>query len=201
MPKNPFFSITYGLYILTARDGEKDNGCVINTLSQVTSKPELISVTVNKSNYTRDMIDKTKKFNVSVLSESAVFGVFEHFGFQSGRDSEKFFPGGNVPRSKNGVLYIEGCTNAFFSGEVIEQYEYETHTVFVARVTQAEVLSDEPSMTYEYYHQNVKPKPQKNEDKTGWRCKICGYVYEGDELPADYICPLCKHPASDFERI
>lgn len=200
MAENPFFKITYGLYILTAKDGKKDNGCVINTLSQVTSRPELISVTVNKSNFTRDMIDKTKEFNVSVLTEKTPFGVFEHFGFQSGRDAEKFF-GNTASRSENGICYLSEYTNAFFSARVIEQHEYETHTVFVAEVTESAVLSDEPSLSYDYYHKNIKPKPQKQETKKGWRCKICGYVYEEDELPKDFICPLCKHPASDFERI
>ena len=200
MAANPMFNITYGLYVLTAKDGEKDNGCIINTLAQVTSNPDLISITVNKANFTRDMIDKTKKFNVSVLTTETPFGIFEHFGFQSGRDTEKFFPTQSVARSENGIIYIPSCTNAFFSGEVIEQHDYGTHTIFIAKVTQSEVLSDAPSLSYDYYHKNIKPKPQK-EVKKGYRCKICGYVYEGDELPEDFICPLCKHPASDFEKI
>ena len=200
MAANPMFNITYGLYVLTAKDGEKDNGCIINTLAQVTSNPDLISITVNKANFTRDMIDKTKKFNVSVLTTETPFGVFEHFGFQSGRDTEKFFPSQSVTRSKNGIIYIPSCTNAFFSGEVIEQHDYGTHTIFIAKVTQSEVLSDAPSLSYDYYHKNNTPKPKK-EVKKGYRCKICGYVYEGDELPEDFICPLCKHPASDFEKI
>lgn len=200
MAANPMFNITYGLYVLTAKDGEKDNGCIINTLAQVTSNPDLISITVNKANFTRDMIDKTKKFNVSVLTTETPFGVFEHFGFQSGRDTEKFFPSQSVTRSENGIIYIPSCANAFFSGEVIEQHDYGTHTIFIAKVTQSEVLSDAPSLSYDYYHKNIKPKPKK-EVKKGYRCKICGYVYEGDELPEDFICPLCKHPASDFEKI
>lgn len=200
MASNPMFNITYGLYVLTAKDGEKDNGCIINTLAQVTSNPELISITVNKANFTRDMIDKTKKFNVSVLTTETPFGVFEHFGFQSGRDTEKFFPSQGVTRSENGIIYLPSCTNAFFSGEVIEQHDYGTHTIFIAKVTESKVLSDAPSLSYDYYHKNIKPKPQK-QVKKGYRCKICGYVYEGDELPEDFVCPICKHPASDFEKI
>ncbi|MGN1195475.1 MAG: flavin reductase [Acutalibacteraceae bacterium] len=200
MAANPMFNITYGLYVLTAKDGEKDNGCIINTLAQVTSNPDIISVTVNKANFTRDMIDKTKKFNVSVLTTETPFGVFEHFGFQSGRDTDKFYDSPSVTRSENGIIYIPSCTNAFFSGEVIEQHDYGTHTIFIAKVTESKVLSDVPSLSYDYYHKNIKPKPQK-QVKKGYRCKICGYVYEGDELPEDFVCPLCKHPASDFEKI
>lgn len=200
MNTSAMFKISYGLYILTANDGEKDNGCVINTLAQVTGNPNRVSITVNKANYTHDMILKTGVFNVSVLSESAPFKLFEHFGFKSGRDTQKFFKNPNEARSENGVLYIPDCTNAFVSGKVVETLDLGTHTMFIADVTDCEVLSDEPSMTYAYYHANVKPKPQKTEKK-GYRCKICGYVYEGEELPEDFICPICKHPASDFEKI
>lgn len=200
MASNAMFSITYGLYILTARDGEKDNGCVINTLAQLTSSPNRISITVNKSNYTHDMIKKTKVFNVSILTESTPFGVFEHFGFKSGKDTEKFFSASNDNRSDNGVLYIPSCTNAFVSGKVIEEIDLGTHTLFIADVTQSMVLSDEPSLSYAYYHENIKPKPKTQEEK-GYRCKICGYVYQGDELPEDYVCPVCKHGAEDFEKI
>lgn len=201
MAGNPMFSISYGLYILTARDGEKDNGCIINTLSQITSNPNRISITVNKSNYTHDLIDKTKMFNVSILTTETPFGVFEHFGFQSGRDTEKFFKNENEKRSQNGILYIPSCTNAFISGKVIEQYDFGTHTMFIADVTEAEVLSDVPSLTYAYYHANIKPKPQSKTEKKGYRCKICGYIHEGDELPDDFVCPICKHGAEDFEKI
>lgn len=201
MVSNPMFNITYGLYIITATEEEKDNGCIINTLQQVTSQPNRIAVTVNKSNYTHDMIDRTKKFNVSVLTQETPFGVFEHFGFKSGRDTEKFFKGASEKRSKNGILYIPSCTNAFISGSVIEQYDLGTHTMFIADVTEMRVLSDEKSLTYDYYFENIKPKPKKEEKKKGYICKICGYVYEGDELPPDFICPLCKHTAEDFEKI
>lgn len=200
MASNAMFSITYGLYILTARDGEKDNGCVINTLAQLTSQPNRISITVNKSNYTHDMIKKTKVFNVSILTENTPFGVFEHFGFKSGRDSEKFFSASEDNRSENGVLYIPSCTNAYVCAKVTEEIDLGTHTLFIADVTQTEVLSDEPSLSYAYYHENIKPKP-KTESAKGYRCKICGYVYQGEHLDEDFICPICKHGAQDFEKI
>lgn len=200
MASNAMFSITYGLYILTARDGEKDNGCVINTLAQLTSQPNRISITVNKSNYTHDMIKKTKVFNVSILTENTPFGVFEHFGFKSGRDSEKFFSALENNRSENGVLYIPSCTNAYVCAKVTKEIDLGTHTLFIADVTQTEVLSDEPSLSYAYYHENIKPKP-KNESAKGYRCKICGYVYQGENLDENFICPICKHGAQDFEKI
>ncbi|MGN1418421.1 MAG: flavin reductase [Acutalibacteraceae bacterium] len=201
MAKNPMFNISYGLYVLTAKEGDKDNGCIINTFAQVTSNPDIVSITVNKANYTNGMIDRTKKFNVSVLTTETPFGVFEHFGFQSGKDTEKFFKNENEKRSDNGILYLPSCTNAYFSCEVIEQHDYGTHTMFIAKVVQMEVLSDEKSLTYDYYHANIKPKPQSTKKVKGFRCRICGYVYEGDELPEDFVCPLCKHGAEDFERI
>ncbi|MCC8073472.1 MAG: flavin reductase [Clostridiales bacterium] len=193
------FKLSYGLFILTGRDGEKDNGCVVNTVSQVTSSPLRISVTVNKSNYTHDMIMKTKQFNVSVLTQSTPFAVFEHYGFQSGRDADKIL-GSSMPRSENGIVYLEKFTNAFISANVIDVVDCSTHTIFIADVTEAKVLSDEKSVTYEYYFDNIKPKPQ-TEKKKGFVCKICGYVYEGDELPDDFVCPICKHGAADFEPL
>ncbi len=200
MDTKALFNIGYGLYILTAKEGDKDNGCVINTLAQQTSSPILVSVTVNKLNKTHDMIKNTGVFNVSMISENAPFSLFEHFGFQSGRDVDKFKDFYNSERAENGVYYIPGYTNAYVSCEVVQEVELETHTMFVAKVTNAEVLSDFPSMTYTYYHKNVKPQPQQS-DKKGYRCKICGYVYEGDSLPEDFVCPLCKHGAEDFEKI
>ena len=200
MNNNAMFSISYGLYILTAREGEKDNGCVINTLLQVTSSPNRISITVNKQNYTHDMILRTGRFNVSMLSNEAPFEVFRHYGFQSGRDVDKIV--GQPPRAANGIAYLMGVTNAYLSGQVVQTIDLGTHTQFIADVTDGEVLSGEPSMTYAYYHANVKPKPQPQpEVKTGWRCKISGYIYEGDPLPADFVCPICKHGAVDFEKI
>ena len=192
------FKLSYGLFVLTAKDGGKDNGCIINTVQQVTSTPNRISIAVNKQNYTHDMILKTGIFNVSVLTEETPFEVFKHFGFQSGRDVDKFASCTEDVRSENGLKYLPKYCNAVMSGKVIQTVDCGTHTLFIADVTFAQVLSDAPSVTYEYYFANIKPKPQKSEKKK-YVCKICGYVYEGDELPADFVCPLCKHGAEDFE--
>lgn len=196
MDNNALFKLSYGLFVLTARQDGKDNGCIINTVLQVTDTPKRIQIAVNKENYTHDMILATGEFNVSVLSQDAVFWVFQHYGFQSGRDVDKF---ANIPevRAANGIRYVEGCTNAYLSGKVYQTVDCGTHTVFFADVTDAKVLSEEPSMTYQYYFDHVKPKPQPAE-KAKWVCKICNYVYEGEELPADFICPWCKHGAEDF---
>lgn len=199
---NAMFKLSYGLFVLTAKDGKKDNGCIINTAQQVTSQPNRISICVNKNNFTHDMIVKTGEFNVNILSQDATFDIFKWYGFQSGRDTEKI-QGEKLPRARNGIVYIEGATNGFISGKVIEMHDYGTHTLFVADVTEARVFNNVPSVTYAYYFANIKPKPAPRpaEKKAGWVCKICGYVYEGEELPADFICPLCKHPASDFEKL
>ena len=198
---NAMFKLSYGLFVLTAKDGDKDNGCIINTAAQLTSNPSRITIAVNKGNFTHDMILKTGLFNVSVLTTETPFDIFKYYGFQSGRDVNKF-PGSGFPRSKNGLIFITGCVNAFISGKVVESHDYGTHTLFVADMTEAQVLSSAPSVTYAYYFDHIKPKPQKPaEKKTGWVCKICGYVYEGEELPADFICPLCKHGAADFEKL
>ena len=200
--QNAMFKLSYGLFVLTAKDGAKDNGCIVNTVVQLTDTPKRITVAVNKANYTHDLIMKTGVFNVSVLSEDAQFAQFKQFGFQSGRDVEKFAGYDHVERSENGVLYVTENTNALISGKVIETRDYGTHTLFVADVTEAKVLSAVPSVTYDYYFANIKPKPSKLEEKKkGHVCKICGYVYEGDPLPADFICPLCKHGAEDFEPL
>ena len=200
MDTNVMFKIGYGLYVLTAAEGDKDNGCIINTVMQVTSDPLQIVIAVNKKNYTNEMIQRTKKFNVSILSESAKFELFEHFGFHSGRDTNKFADFRDTKRSPNGVLYITQNTNAFMSAYVKQEIDLGTHTLFIAQLVEAEVLSDAPAVTYTYYQNNIKPKPQKTEKK-GWRCKICGFIYEGENLPPDYICPICKHGAVDFEKI
>ena len=200
--KNALFKLSYGLYILTARDGEKDNGCIINTVTQLTDTPSRFMIAVNKQNYTHDMILKTGKFNISVLTQEVPFKVFQHFGFQSGRDVDKFADAPECVRSANGVYYVPKYANAFISGTVIETHDYGTHTMFVADVTQAQILSEVPSVTYTYYFDHIKPKPAPvDEKKKGFVCKICGYVYEGDELPEDFICPLCKHGAADFEPL
>jgi len=195
-------SITYGLYILTAKEGFFDNGCVINTLSQMTSDPLRISVTVNKQNYTHDMILNTGLFNVSILSQSAPFSLFQRFGFRSGRTENKVYDCPGISRSDNGPVYLADWTNAMLSGKVVQTVDLGSHTVFIAEVTESKVLSSQPSMSYSYYHANVKPKPeQKATEKKGWRCRICGYVHEEEELPADFVCPWCKHGPEDFERL
>lgn len=196
-----FFKLSYGLFVLTAREGEKDNGCIINTAQLLTDTPKRITIAVNKQNLTHDMILRTGVFNVSVLTEKVPFKVFQHFGFQSGRDTDKF-AGWQGPRSANGLCYLPEYTNALLSGRVISTADYGTHTLFVAEVTEARILSEEPSVTYSYYFQHIKPKPQPQaEKKKGFVCKICGYVYEGDTLPEDFVCPLCKHGAADFEPL
>lgn len=200
MGANAMFNISYGLYVLTAKDGEKDNGCIVNTLQQVTTTPNAVSVTVNKQNYTHDMILKTGKFTVSLLSTDADFEIFKHFGFQSGKDVDKFAAFEKAARGQNGIYYITEMTNAFISADVVQTIDLGTHTMFIAHVTESEVLSEAPSLTYAYYHANVKPKPEAAK-KSGYRCKICGYVYEGEPLPEDFICPWCKHGAEDFEKI
>lgn len=194
--------ISYGLFILTARDGDKDNGCIINTVTQVASKPNTISISVNKANYTHDMIMKTGKFNVSILSEKAKFDTFKHYGFQSGRDVDKF-AGISISRADNEITVINTEeTNGFISGKVLQSIDLGSHTLFIANVEDGEVFTDIPSATYAYYFTNIKPKQEvKTEVKKGWICTICGYIYEGEELPEDFICPVCKHPASDFKPL
>ena len=195
---------SYGLFVLTARSGDKDNGCIINTAAQLTSSPNRINIAVNKANFTHDMILNTGVFNISVLAEDTSFDTFKRFGFASGKDADKFEGFlENTARSANGLLYVTAGTNAFMSAKVIEAHDYGSHTLFVAELTEAEVLRDEPSVTYAYYFEHIKPKPQPKieEEKHGYVCKICGYVYEGETLPPDFICPLCKHGAEDFEKI
>ena len=193
------FKLSYGLFVLTAKDSDKDNGCIINTAMQITDKPLQIAVCVNKSNFTHDMIIKSREFNLSVLSEKADFEIFKRFGFSSGRDTDKISEYSNVKRSENGVLYVTEAVNAFMSAKVTSVVDCGTHSMFIAEITEAQILNDDKSVTYEYYFENIKPKPEKK--KKGFVCKICGYVYEGENLPEDFICPLCKHPASDFEEL
>ena len=199
---NALFKLSYGLFVLTARDGDRDNGCIINTVTQLTDTPKRLTIAVNKQNYTHDRILKTGVFNVSVLSEDAPFKLFQHFGFHSGRDTDKFSDFNHAERSENGLLRLNRYSNAFLSCKVTASLDYGTHTLFVADITEAKVLNNAPSITYAYYFANTKPKPQPVEpDKKGWVCKICGYVYEGEVLPPDFICPLCKHGAEDFEPL
>lgn len=205
MDKKAMYKLSYGLFVLTARDGEKDNGCIINTAIQAASEPNQLSICVNKANYTHDMIERTGKFTVSVLSEQADFELFKHFGFQSGRDVDKFTNFTGCARGADGLYYITEGTNAYISVTVDKTVDLGSHTMFIGEITDMAVLSDTPSTTYEYYQNHIKPKPQAvgktAEGQTVWRCRICGYEYVGEEIPDDFICPICKHPASDFEKI
>lgn len=200
MDNKAMFNLSYGLFILTAKDGEKDNGCIVNTVGQVTSQPNRISLTVNKANYTHDMILKTKEFNVSVLAENSKFETYRHWGFQSGRNIDKL-ESISFKRSANGLVYIADETNAFLSAKVVSTLDLGTHTLFIADVTDGEVLSQVPSATYSFYQNNIKPKPASTEKRKGFICTVCGYIYEGETLPDDFICPVCKHPASDFRPL
>lgn len=200
MDNKAMFNLSYGLFILTAKDGEKDNGCIVNTVGQVTSQPNRISLTVNKANYTHDMILKTKEFNVSVLAENSKFETYKHWGFQSGRNTDKL-ESISFKRSANGLVYIADETNAFLSAKVVSTLDLGTHTLFIADVTDGEVLSQVPSVTYSFYQNNIKPKPASTEKRKGFICTVCGYIYEGETLPDDFICPVCKHPASDFRPL
>ncbi|MEZ3421865.1 MAG: flavin reductase [Eubacterium sp.] len=202
MNQSVMFKLSYGLFILTAKENGFDNGSVINTAQQLTDSPNRISVTVNKNGKTHDMIKNTGAFNISVLSEEADFDLIKHFGFQSGADCDKFDGYKNAKRGENGIMYITKGINSYISAKVIQEIDLGTHTLFIADVTDGEMLSDAPSATYAYYHSHIKPKPEnKKITKTVWRCKVCGYEYVGEELPDDFICPLCKHPKSDFEKI
>ncbi len=194
------FKLSYGLFVLTAQEGDKDNGCIINTAVQVTTDPQRITIAVNKKNFTHDMILRTGQFNVSILTEQTDFSVFQHFGFQSGQSTNKFVDYPGAVRSENGLYYLSDWANAVLSGKVFAQTDFGTHTVFAADVTEAKVLSNIPSVTYAYYFANIKPKPAA-EKKKGYICRICGYVYEGEPLPPDFICPICKHGAADFEPL
>ncbi|MBE6629085.1 MAG: hypothetical protein E7629_09180 [Ruminococcaceae bacterium] len=193
------FKIGYGLYVVTCHDGKKDNGLIVNTVMQVTTNPDRIMVTINKQNYSHDVIKKSGIMNVNCLTEAAPFAVFEAFGFKSGRDTDKF--ANCAPkRSANGMAVLPRHINAFLSLQVESYTDLGSHGMFLCKITESEVISSDPSMTYAYYHANVKPKPQAQKKK-GYVCKICGYVYEGETLPEDFVCPLCKHGASDFEEI
>ena len=198
------YALSYGLFVLTARRGEKDNGCIINTAMQVTTEPNRIIITVNKTNYTHDMVLETGIFTLSVLSQKAEFSTFQRFGFQSGRDVDKFAGfAEHAVRGDNGVYYVTAGTSAWLSCKVVSTLDLGTHTLFLADVVDGDTLSSDPSVTYTYYQANIKPKPQAAPPSAQkrWVCRICGYVYEGEELPADFICPWCKHPASDFELL
>ncbi len=193
------FNIGYGLYVVTSNDGKKDNGLIVNTVTQVTNTPNRIAVTINKENYSHHVIKQTGIMNINCLTVDAPFSVFEAFGFVSGRNVDKFRDCTPL-RSDNGLIFLPRYINSFMSLRVTQYVDLDTHGMFICDVTEARVLSDKETMTYTYYHENVKPKPE-TEGKKGYVCKICGYVYEGDTLPDDFICPLCKHGVADFEEI
>ena len=212
MDKKALYALTYGLFVLTAKEGEKDNGCIVNTVQMLTSDPTRVVVFVNKSNYTEGMIARTGEFNVSILQNDTPFALFKHFGFSSGKDVNKF-EGRVYPRSENGLYYIYENSNAYLSCKVVGAHDYGTHTLFVGEVVEAKTLSSHKSLSYEQYLTEVKPQTKpapapkaKTEGEQPapaaekWVCKVCGYVHEGP-LPEDFICPWCKHPASDFERV
>ena len=205
MDKKAMYKLSYGLFVLTAKEDSKDNGCIINTAIQAASEPNQLSICVNKLNYTHDMIKRTGAFTVSVISQNAAFDLFKQFGFQTGRETDKFADFSSCTRGANGIYYITEGTNAYISVKVTKSEDLGSHTMFIGEITDMEVLSEVPSVTYEYYLNNIKPKPQAvditEEGQTVWRCTICGYEYVGEELPEDFVCPLCKHPASDFEKI
>ena len=193
------FRIGYGLYVVTSNDGKRDNGLIVNTVTQLTDNPNRVAVNINKANYSHHVIKQTGVLNVNCLSVEAPFSVFERFGFQSGRQVDKF-AGQEVLRSDNGLVFLPKYINAFMSLKVEQYVDLDTHGMFICTVTEARVMSDRETMTYTYYQNNVKPKPQ-TEGKKGFVCTVCGYIYEGDVLPDDYICPLCKHGVADFEPI
>jgi flavin reductase (DIM6/NTAB) family NADH-FMN oxidoreductase RutF/rubredoxin len=207
MDTKAMYKLSYGLFVCTTVSHGKSNGCITNTAIQVASEPNQISIAINKANLTHDMVLASGKCNVSVLSTEASFDIFQHFGFQSGRDVDKFgtFDKNSYAIAENGIPYITSGTNAYFSLEVKQTVDLGSHTLFICQPTAMEVLSAMPSCTYDYYQNNIKPKPEAvgttPSGQTIWRCRICGYEYVGEELPDDFICPICKHPKEDFEKI
>ena len=197
MNPKALFNITYGLYVLTVKQGEKDNGCIVNSVMQVAEKPVRLAVSVSKQNLTCEMLKESGVFNLSCLTTEADFELFKRFGFQSGRDADKFQGMSGLKRSENGLYYLSENTNAFLSGKVVEMSDLGTHMLFIAEVTDGEVLSDGWGCSYAYYQADIKPKPAPVKKKS-WVCEICGYVHEGEEVPDDFVCPICKHGKEAF---
>ena len=194
------FNLSYGLFVLSAKDQEKDNACIINTVTQVTENPLRLTIAVNKANYTHDMLIKTNAFNISVLTTSTPFDLFERYGFRSGRDTDKFSDLTPLRRTANDIVYLSEHVNSVLSASIVDTVDFESHSLFIAEVTEGFIVSEEPSVTYQYYFDNIKPRPQTVKKK-GFVCQICGYVYEGAELPSNFICPLCKHGSADFKPL
>lgn len=200
MNQKAFFQLSYGLYVAAAKADSKMNGCIINTVTQVTDDPKQVAIAINKQNLTCELVQKSGMVSISVLDQSAPFSLFQHFGFQSGRTVDKFV---NISfqLTKQELPYLKEHTTAYLDCKVIHSQDLGTHMLFIASVTDADVISSEKPMTYSYYHEFVKPKPDTAPTIKGWRCIVCGYVYEGEELPPDFICPWCKHGVEDFEKI
>lgn len=199
MNPQALFNIPYGLFLLSTKEGDCDNACIINTVMQVTDTPFQLVITVNKANLTHDMIQRTGKFNLSILTQSTPFEIFQHFGFQSGHTAPKCLDR-VYPRSENGLIYLDTTANTLLSSEVISTMDMGTHTLFLASLQVAEILSTDETLTYAYYQQAIRKKTPKPRKK-GYRCRVCGYIYEGETLPDDFICPVCKHGVVDFEEI
>lgn len=199
MNQKAFFQLPYGLYVASSKFGKKMNGCIINTVTQVTDNPKQIMAAVNKENLTCELIQKSGMFSISVPSETAPFSLFKHFGFQSGKETDKFIDI-SFAMTKQELPYLTEHTTAYLDCKVVNSLDLGTHMMFIAEVTEAEVISSEKSITYSYYQEYVKPKTAPASQK-GWRCVVCGYVYEGEELPPDFVCPWCKHGIEDFEKI
>ena len=199
MDPKAMFKLSYGLFMVSAYEYDKDNGCITNTVQQLTVSPNRISVAINKQNYTHWMIKRTGRFNVSILSEKASFDIFKHWGFQSGASVNKAV-GVEFARADNGIIYLTEGVNAVLCAMVEQAIDLGTHTLFIAEVEDGFELNNDESATYAFYHKNIKPAPAAPKKK-GWVCTVCGYIYEGEELPADFVCPLCKHPASDFKPV
>lgn len=202
MNPKAFFQLSYGLYVVSTKADRKMNGCIINTVTQVTDEPKQVIIAINKQNLTCELVQKSGIISISVLSETAPFSLFKHFGFQSGREADKFV-GVPFALTKQELPYLTEHTTAYLDCKVVNSYDLGTHMMFLALVTDADIISDGKPMTYSYYHEFVKTQGAAKADapKKGWRCTVCGYIYEGEELPEDFICPWCKHGASDFEKI
>ena len=203
MDEQALMNISYGLFLLSAREDGRDNACIINTLSQISNKPNCISVAVSKKTLTHEMIRRTGLFSASILTNDAPFSLFQHFGMRSGRESDKLSAYlHQTERDPSGLLHLTAYANAFVTGQVLHTLDFQSHTLFIADPIHAEVLSQQRPLTYDDYYRHVKPAPApKASGKTGWRCRVCGYVYEGEELPEDFTCPWCKHGPADFERV
>ena len=201
LPKSALYDLTYGLFVLGTENDGKQNGCIINTVNQVASNPDKLMISVNKANYSAETLIKTKKANLSILTTKTPFDVFKRFGFQSGRNVDKYDGFSNVEKANNGINYLTRFANAYISVEVIEVLDLGSHYGFICSIVDSKVLNDDESLTYAYYMREIKPQTTKTNKKKGWVCKICGYVYEGEVLPKDFICPICKHGAEDFEEI